>query len=51
VRFAPSARTALRDVTLFDRAASCLRFVDGRSLTVDDPTVIEAADWLGLVTA
>ena len=36
------------NVTLFDRAAARLRVVSVRALTMDDPTVIEAADFFGL---
>jgi hypothetical protein len=39
------------NVTIFDRAASRLRLVDVQPLAVNDPAVVEAADWLGLVTA
>jgi hypothetical protein len=35
-------------VTLFDRAASALRLVDVRELTLDDPATAEAAEWFGL---
>jgi RES domain len=38
------------NVTLFDRAASQLRVRSVRLLTVDDPTVVEAADYFGLRT-
>lgn len=38
------------DVTIFDRAASRLRLVDVRPLSIDDPTVVDAAGWLGLPT-
>lgn len=34
--------------TLFDRGASRLRLQDVRTLTVDDPAVVDAADHLGL---
>ena len=36
------------NVTLFDRAARALRLVDVRELTLDDPTLVEAADLFGL---
>jgi hypothetical protein len=36
------------NVTLFDRAASVLRFVSSRTLTVEDEAVAAAADVLGL---
>ncbi len=36
------------NVTLFDRAAARLRVRSVRALTLDDPAVIEAADWFGL---
>jgi hypothetical protein len=39
------------DVTIFDRAASRLRLVDVRPLSIDDPAVVDAAGWLGLPTA
>jgi hypothetical protein len=35
-------------VTLFDRAASQLRVRSVRALSLEDPTVIEAADVFGL---
>ena len=38
------------NVTVFDRAAARLRLVSVRALTVDDPSVIEAADFFGLRT-
>jgi len=38
------------NVTLFDRAASRLRLVSVRPLTIDDPAVVEAADFFGLRT-
>jgi hypothetical protein len=34
--------------TLFDRAVSRLVLQDARTLTIDDPAVVEAADYLGL---
>jgi hypothetical protein len=34
--------------TLFDRAVRMLRFQDVRRLVIDDPAVVEAADYLGL---
>ena len=36
------------NVTLFDRAATKLRVHSVRALTLDDPAVIEAADFFGL---
>jgi len=36
------------NVTLFDRAATKLAVRSVRALTLDDPAVIEAADWFGL---
>jgi hypothetical protein len=39
------------NVTVFDRVASRLRLVDVRPLVIDDPVVVDAADWLGLLTA
>jgi hypothetical protein len=36
------------NVTLFDRAASRLRIKSVRALTLEDPTVVEAADFFGL---
>jgi hypothetical protein len=36
------------NVTLFDRAARALHVEDVRGLTVDDPAVVEAADFFGL---
>jgi hypothetical protein len=36
------------NVTLFDRAAARLRVVSVRALTIDDPAVVEAADFFGL---
>jgi hypothetical protein len=36
------------NVTVFDRAASALRLVDVRALTLDDPATTEAAEWFGL---
>ena len=36
------------NVTLFDRAAARLRVISVRALTVDDPAVVEAADFFGL---
>jgi hypothetical protein len=36
------------NVTLFDRAASRLRLHEVRALTLEDPTVMEAADFFGL---
>ena len=36
------------NVTLFDRAATTLRVRSVRALTLDDPAVIEAADWFDL---
>jgi len=36
------------NVTLFDRAASQLRVHSVRALGVDDPAVMEAADFVGL---
>jgi hypothetical protein len=36
------------NVTLFDRAASQLRVVSVRALTLEDPVVVEAADLFGL---
>jgi hypothetical protein len=36
------------NVTLFDRAASQLRLASIRALTLEDPTVVEAADVFGL---
>jgi hypothetical protein len=38
------------NVTLFDRAASRLRVRSVRALSVDDPIVVEAADYFGLRT-
>jgi len=38
------------NVTVFDRAASHLRATSVRPLTVDDPAVVEAADFFGLRT-
>jgi RES domain-containing protein len=38
------------NVTLFDRAATELRLVSVRALTLDDPAVVEAADFFGLRT-
>src|SRR6187551_1483966 len=38
------------NVTVFDRAAPRLRVVSVRSLTTDDPAVVEAADFFGLRT-
>ena len=38
------------NVTVFDRAASQLRSTSVRPLTVDDPAVVEAADFFGLRT-
>jgi hypothetical protein len=38
------------NVTLFDRAASLLRVRSVRALDVDDPVVVEAADFFGLRT-
>ena len=38
------------NVTVFDRAAPGLRLVSVRPLTVDDPAVVEAADFFGLRT-
>jgi hypothetical protein len=38
------------NVTVFDRAAARLRLVSVRPLTVDDPAVVEAADFFGLRT-
>jgi len=38
------------NVTVFDRAASRLRRISVRPLTIDDPAVIEAADFFGLRT-
>jgi len=35
---------------VFDRAAPRLRVVSVRSLTTDDPAVVEAADFFGLRT-
>jgi hypothetical protein len=39
------------NVTIFDRAASRLRLVDVRALSLDDPAIVDAADWLGLPSA
>jgi hypothetical protein len=39
------------NVTVFDRAASQLRLVAVRSLAVDDPALVEAADFFGLRTS
>ena len=36
------------NVTLFERAASQLRVQSVRALSLEDPTVIEAADFFGL---
>jgi hypothetical protein len=36
------------NVTLFDRAAAQLRVQSVRALAVDDPAVVEAADFFGL---
>lgn len=36
------------NVTVFDRAAPLLRLADIRPLTLDDPAVLEAADFFGL---
>lgn len=36
------------NVTLFDRAAAALRVREVREVTVDDPDVVEAADFFGL---
>ncbi len=36
------------NLTVFDRAASRLRLVDVRELTLSDPAVEEAAEWFGL---
>jgi hypothetical protein len=36
------------NVTLFDRAALILRTRDVRALTVDDPVVVEAADFFAM---
>jgi hypothetical protein len=36
------------NVTLFDRAASRLRVQSVRALTIEDPVVVEAADFFGL---
>ena len=36
------------NVTLFDRAASRLRVREVRALTLEDPTVMQAADFFGL---
>ena len=36
------------NVTLFDRAAASLRVIQTRALTLDDPALIEAAEWFGL---
>ena len=36
------------NVTVFDRAAASLRVVSLRPLTVNDPAVVEAADFFGL---
>lgn len=36
------------NVTLFDRAAGALRVREVRELAVDDPAVVEAADFFGL---
>lgn len=38
------------NVTVFDRAAAALRLVSVRPLTIDDPAVVEAADFFGLRT-
>jgi hypothetical protein len=38
------------NVTLFERAASQLRLRSVRALTVDDPVVVQAADFFGLRT-
>ena len=38
------------NVTMFDRAAEKLRLVSVRPLTIDDPAVVEAADFFGLRT-
>jgi hypothetical protein len=38
------------NVTLFDRAAAVLRLLSVRTLNVDDPAVVEAADFFGLRT-
>jgi hypothetical protein len=39
------------NVTLFDRAASGLRVDSVRELSTSDATVIEAAEFLGLISA
>jgi hypothetical protein len=36
------------NVTLFDRAAPHLRVQDVRALTIDDPAVLQAAEFFGL---
>lgn len=36
------------NVTVFDRAAARLRLIDVRELTLDDPAVVEAAEFFGL---
>jgi hypothetical protein len=36
------------NVTLFDRAASRLRVMETRELALDDPALVEAAEWFGL---
>jgi RES domain-containing protein len=36
------------NVTLFDRAAGTLRVIETRALTLDDPALVEAAEWFGL---
>jgi hypothetical protein len=38
------------NVTLFDRSAAKLRARSVRALAVDDPVVVEAADFFGLRT-
>jgi hypothetical protein len=39
------------NVTMFDRAAAQLRVRSIRVLTLDDPAVLEAADFFGLRAA
>jgi hypothetical protein len=39
------------NITLFDRAASSLRLADVRELTLEDPIVLESADFFGLRVA
>jgi hypothetical protein len=36
------------NVTLFDRATARLRVIETRELALDDPALVEAAEWFGL---